>query len=227
MQQLRVLLTRQHLSACYDEVIQAASSSPSSKLGVLAARLQHPVPPVHLTLGGVAIPSHRAALASFLCTDWFLCKFARNYYAKRLLPRTPAHLERLQEIGIDANYVCMCCWHFCRDPVLEDEFHAVCTCPQYHGARQELLRALPADSTLNTSSDLFALLSSAVSLSVVDKRVENAWSISNTLATSSTQGRLASEAQALVSRWRAVHGTTSRWMQIHGHHHLGGGLAAC
>ncbi len=76
-QQLRVTLTRQHWTQHYDSIVDAAITSETSKMGVLALRLQHPGPPVHITLDGIAIPSHRAALASFLCADWFLAKFAK------------------------------------------------------------------------------------------------------------------------------------------------------
>ena len=124
---LRVALTRQHWSACYESIVEAAIASQHSKVGFLAIRLQQPGLPVHLTLNCVAISSHRAALASFLCADWFFGEYTKNYYAKSLLPRTVAHIEKAREGGVAPKAVCMCCWHLRRLAVLEDAFHVVCT----------------------------------------------------------------------------------------------------
>ena len=113
-----------------------------------------------MTLGLIAIPSHRAALASFLCADWFFAKYAKNYYAKALLARTAAHREKAEEAGVNADSVCLHCWHFRREAALEDEFHVICVCPAYHRARAQLLSSLPPETTLNTSADMCQLFSS-------------------------------------------------------------------
>ena len=73
-QQLRTRLTRQHWTQHYDTVIETASASASSKVSLLASRLQQPGPPVHTSLDTITVPSHRAAMASFLCADWFFPK---------------------------------------------------------------------------------------------------------------------------------------------------------
>ena len=147
-QLLRTTLTRQYWTTVYDNIAEAAMASESSKLGVLALRLQHPGPPVHICLDAITIPCHRAALASFLCADWFFGKYAKNYFARALLPKTAAHAARAQEANTDVTIVCMSCWHHRREIVLEDEFHVACVCPSYDSARSELLAQLPDNCML-------------------------------------------------------------------------------
>lgn len=59
----------------------------------------------------------------------------------------------------DSSTVCLPCWHFCRSPVLEDEFHIARVCPEYQHARQHLLQNLPHGSTFSTLSDLMHVVS--------------------------------------------------------------------
>jgi hypothetical protein len=157
--QLQTQLTRQSWSALYDVTIDTALASESSKLGLLARRLQHPGPPLHITIDRISLPSHRAAFASFLCADWFFGKFAKNYFAKNLLPKTRAHSLATADAGVANEMVCLACWHFRRRAFLEDEFHVICVCPSYHRARQAFLNRVPNGSALNTQSDLSGLLS--------------------------------------------------------------------
>ena len=146
-------------SALYTATLDTALASVSSKLGLLARRLQHPGPPVHITFDGISLPSHRAAFASFLCADWFLGKFAKNYFAKNLLPKTRAHAVTIADAGVENEVVCLPCWHFRRQAFLEDECHVACVCPSYQRARQTFLDKAPTGSALNTQSDLCGLLS--------------------------------------------------------------------
>ena len=129
-------------------------------LGMIAVFVRYPGPPVHFSINGIAIPSQRAALASFLCGDWFLGKYAKNYFARSLLPRTAAHLRAARDAGVEERMVCTACWHLRREAVLEDEFHVVCTCPQYSSARIELLKCFPQDFSLRTFDDICQILSS-------------------------------------------------------------------
>ena len=95
-----------------------------------------------------------------MCADWFFGKYAKNYYAKGLLPRTAAHFEKAQESGVVPEAVCMFCWHMHRHAVFEDEFHVVSVCPAYHRARLELQNTLHPDTSLSTVGDICKLLSS-------------------------------------------------------------------
>ena len=123
-------------------------------MALIALCLQSPGPPLHLALDQVVLPMHRTAVASLLCGDWYLAKYAHNYFARKLLPHRSQHLDRVDDIGVPAATICLSCWHYRRTLHFEDEFHVVCVCPQYWKARDELLRALPEGSSLDTHHDL-------------------------------------------------------------------------
>ena len=106
-QKLRTLLVRRAWSETSEDVCTAASTSASPKLTFVALRLEAPGRPLHMVLDLLPQLVHRAALASFLCSDWFLGKHARNYFAKALLPALPRHQARLQETGLDREVVCL------------------------------------------------------------------------------------------------------------------------
>jgi hypothetical protein len=160
-QQLQTRLSREFWTEQYNCVSDAATATLTSKFGVLAQRLQHPGPPVHMTLNAMTNVGHRAAFSSFLCADWFFGKFAGNYFAKILLPRSPAHLRLTDDAGVTPSSVCLACWHFRRTAILEDEFHVVCVCPQYQRSRLQLSAHLPNSLTLNSRVDLCKLLSTS------------------------------------------------------------------
>jgi len=124
-------------------ITDTSLASSTSKLTFLALRLQSSGVPLHLALDQIPFPSHRAALASFICTDRFLGKFAQNYFARNLVPRLPRHIILARDAGVDCQSVCLSCWHFRREVFLEDELHVVCVCPEYRRARQELLNSHP------------------------------------------------------------------------------------
>ena len=156
---LQLELIRLAHSALHANVIDTASSSQSSELVLFAQRLQHAGPPVHSSLDGIALPCHRSAFASFLCADWFFGKYAKNYFAPNLLPRTGVHTTIVAEAGAANNSVCLACWHHRRQAVLEDEFHVACVCPEHDRARHDLLRSLGGLFTLQTQADLCKIMS--------------------------------------------------------------------
>jgi len=164
--QLKKVLSRQAWTKCYNAVIEAATASPSSKLGLLAQRLQQAGPPLHIVLDSIQLPAHRAAMASFLCADWFLGKYAHNYFAKQLLPRTAAHAIVIQEAGCNSDTICLSCWHHRRVAILEDEFHCVCVCPEHNSSRQTLLASLPPGATITSTLDVLRLLASSDAVTV-------------------------------------------------------------
>ena len=157
--QLEIHLIREFWSVCYNNVIQTALSTDSSKVFLLAMRLQHVGPPLHLNLDHIDSPSHRAAFAAFICGDWFLGKHARNYFAKNLLPKSRIHLDIVRDAGVVDTTVCLACWHYRRSVFLEDEFHVACICPEYSRARNHLLANLPADMSLDSYADLCSMIS--------------------------------------------------------------------
>jgi hypothetical protein len=159
VQVLRVKLIREMWSAVYENALESSRTSASSKLTLVTLCLQSPGPPLHLAIDHVALPGHRSALASFLCGDWYLAKYARNYFAKGLLPRLPRHMARVDESGLVASSVCLACWHRRRTLHFEDEFHIVCVCPEYTAARNELLDCLQLGTQLNSHLDIVGLLS--------------------------------------------------------------------
>jgi hypothetical protein len=157
--QLKLFLARESSSALYQEVASSALSSGTSKLALMAQRLQHPGPPLHIFLDNFPLLSHRAAIASFLCGDWFFAKFAKNYYARNLLPKSDTHRSLLQGAGVEERSVCLFCWHFNRVVALEDEFHVACVCPAYSQPRQDMLNNLHGAHRLSSCADLCHLLS--------------------------------------------------------------------
>ncbi len=159
VQVLRRRLVQEMWSRVYQSTLDSSTASDSSKLLLLAARLQSPGPPLQVALDAVSLPRQRSALASLFCGDWFLAKHARNYFAKQLLPWSRHHLALTQDASVDSCSVCLSCWHFRRQAVLEDEFHLFCACPEYEKTRQELLNSLPDERHLNTFNDVVCLLS--------------------------------------------------------------------
>ena len=158
---LRDTLTKQYWSRHFADIVETAAASATSKLGVLALRLQQPGQPLQFGLDMISIPCHRAALASFLCADWFMAKYAKNYFAKSLLPRTAAHTQTVQDLGIEPGVVCLACWHRRRTATLEDEFHVACVCPEYSKPRTDLLNQVSPNYNLDSSRGLLQLLSTS------------------------------------------------------------------
>ena len=139
VQNLRRELTRTWWSDVHKGVVEAATSTETSKYAIIAARLQCPGPPLHIALDRIALPSHRSALSSFLCGDWFLAVYAKNYFARNLVPQTVVQVQKAIDAGTTETMVCMACWHYRREAFLEDEFHVLCVCPEYAAARQDLV----------------------------------------------------------------------------------------
>jgi len=159
---LRSRLLQEHGSETFEQINEAGARQ-GSKLALLALRLQVPGPPLHIALDAVMLPHHRAAITSLLCGDWFLGVYAKNYFAKQLLPSSAKHLLRLQDVSISGDTVCLSCWHHRRSLHIEDEFHVMCCCPEYSRPRQELLASLPADGKLDTWQDIGQVLSGSCS----------------------------------------------------------------
>ena len=110
-----------------------------TKTAVLADRAQGSGPPIATALDWVGPSNHAAAVAAFLCGDFFLGRYAGNYFAKTLLPTNIRHLADLEAKGIEASRLRLHCWHSHRQAYLEDEAHVMFDCPLYSAQRQGLL----------------------------------------------------------------------------------------
>ena len=139
VQNLRRELSRTWWADIYKGVTEMATATRISKYATIAARLQQPGPPLHIALDRIALPSHRSAVSSLLCGDWFLAVHAKNYFARSLVPRTAGQIERALEAGVAENEVCLACWHHRREAFLEDDFHVLCVCPEYAAARRDFV----------------------------------------------------------------------------------------
>eukprot|EP00973_Karenia_brevis_P073308 10185248-Karenia_brevis.AAC.1 len=69
--------------------------------------------------------SHRLAVAAFLAGDFFLGRYASNFFGWSFLPQSRIQLERLRNLGIDSRRICLDCWHHRREQYLEDELHVL------------------------------------------------------------------------------------------------------
>eukprot|EP00973_Karenia_brevis_P012102 1642956-Karenia_brevis.AAC.1 len=155
---LRTKLQRGEDTERFYDVINKAQESQSSKAAVLACKLCSPGPPLHVGLTWVRHLSHRAAIASFIAGDWFLARYAHNYFGRDFIPRA------WQDEGFCREQVCLHCWHERQELHLEDESHVMLVCPLYDTARIELTSNLSANVTRAFAMGSFlAPLSSQVS----------------------------------------------------------------
>eukprot|EP00973_Karenia_brevis_P056756 7897508-Karenia_brevis.AAC.1 len=82
---------------------------------------------------------NRASITSLFAGDWFLARYAGNYFAKSFLPTG----KQCNRSGCtESHRVCMHCWHEFRELHFEDEQHVLLKCPRYDLARAQLLSSL-------------------------------------------------------------------------------------
>ena len=111
---------------------------------------------------------NRAALASFLCGDWFLAIHAGNYFAKEFLPKSHNHVGDASSLGIETSRVCLSCWHRRRQMCWEDEVHVILDCPEYDSARSLFLQQVSectraqAEAACGSRAKLVAILSTTI-----------------------------------------------------------------
>jgi hypothetical protein len=102
----------------------------------------------YAALAKANVPGAQEAAAKLicedLCGDWFLAKYANNFFAKSFVPQP----ERVQQLAtqVEPENVCLTCWHDLRRPIPEDETHVCMRCPLYGKARQDMLAALKPDT---------------------------------------------------------------------------------
>ena len=144
--QFRVQLHRQGQSNLFNEIAQRNAIDANAKTSLLSIRLTTPGPSMPCLLEFIGLGLHRQAVGALFSGDWFLGRYAGNYFAKDFIPNTPVQLERARECGVDPSRVCLHCWHSRREAVLEDELHALWLCPRYDDARAHFLAALLAST---------------------------------------------------------------------------------
>eukprot|EP00973_Karenia_brevis_P074929 10411727-Karenia_brevis.AAC.1 len=87
IQCIRLQHQRDFKSEVFWRVLQMSASNEFSKLRPLAARLRSPGQPLHCMMSNIRLPKYRSAWAAFFAGDFFLGRYAGNFYAKSLLPR--------------------------------------------------------------------------------------------------------------------------------------------
>ena len=131
------------------------------KTDLLRRRLLSAGPPLHIALDWAGSTVNRSGLASLLTGDWFLARYACNYFAPSFVP------QRVGVTGSDPRRNCLICWFDRRVSVVECEAHVCIDCPFYHHARQTLLEKLSAETRNafiragDAQCKLLALLSSS------------------------------------------------------------------
>ena len=147
--ELRDVLVRAASTELATRIIERGTIEPHSKTTALASQLSSSGPSLAIALDWVGPTCHVTAVSALFSGDFFLGRYAGNYFAKQLLPTSPKHLEALDSENIEASRVCLYCWHNRRQPILECEAHIVAECPLYNAQRRDL--------TLEVSSQLASL----------------------------------------------------------------------
>eukprot|EP00973_Karenia_brevis_P009721 1311658-Karenia_brevis.AAC.1 len=162
----RRLLSRQFEAELFWRIRNNVLEAPESKLQLLAVKLVQPGPPLHVVLNWIPVCNHRNAVLGLFAGDFFLGRYAGNYFGKQLLPRSLRKKWELSSLGLDHHRICLSCWVE-RDSIwYEDELHVLFSCPAYDNARQDFIGELQecARSTLMAATSenkkLEAILSS-------------------------------------------------------------------
>ena len=150
-QVLRTTLQRHSNSELFARLEQRAHIDPFAKTAVLYEKLCNPGPPLHTALDWVGPRCHRAAIAGFFAGEFFLGRYAGNFFAKPLLPTGRRHLSELAAADLQPSRVCLHCWHLHRQSHLEDERHVLFICPAYAGPRNDFLSEASAELTIELS----------------------------------------------------------------------------
>ena len=140
--QLHSILTKKETSARKDRLLARAADSPYGKTHVAAVILECGGPSLEVALGCVSFPGHAAALAGFITGEFFLGRYAGNYFAKGLLPSQNRHRGHLHALGLEASWICLHCWTHERILHLEDEAHMIFDCGLLLHQRRTLLTEL-------------------------------------------------------------------------------------
>ena len=164
-QQLRKQLRHEHESALVTRVLERASLTPYVKTSLIAGLVVRAGPPLHVALDWITSPMDRKALIALVSGEWFLARYAGNFFAKDLLP-DGARWEKNGYLTQERSRICLACWQRDRAVLLEDEGHVLFECPEHAVARERLLKNLVPNTlelvqaASSSNAKLLAILSS-------------------------------------------------------------------
>ena len=142
---LKTQLQRNELSERFARICTASADNDCSKMSLLLQKLCTAGPPLHCGLAWVSRQSHRAAISALFAGDWFLARYAANYFCKSFVP----------DIVVDqvpCRRACATCWHDRQEAHFEDESHVLLACPLYEAARAEFLTELSTTAAAQFAS---------------------------------------------------------------------------
>jgi hypothetical protein len=161
--ELRATLILEAETQVTRRIVELSNAEPHSKTSILAKKFHSSGPAIAVALDWVGPTSHAAAVAAFFSGDFFLGRYAGNFFAKAMLPSGVQHLAKLSERGIDRSRVCLRCWHARQELYLENEEHLLLECPAYSAQRHDYI----AEITTQSASTLASSTSQAFSLNVI------------------------------------------------------------
>eukprot|EP00973_Karenia_brevis_P064102 8907803-Karenia_brevis.AAC.1 len=95
-------LRTQEKSDMFQKLVLLNTTSGFRKTAVIYAIAHVPHPPLHVALDWVGNVQHRLAIIAFLAGDFFLGRYAGNYFGKSFLPCSSSRASQLQDGSIDA-----------------------------------------------------------------------------------------------------------------------------
>ena len=174
-------------SELFSSISRKVEAGANSKLLLLHARLQSAGPPLAHALDWIGHPTHRAAVVALFCGDFFLGRYAGNYFAKPFLP-SGRHAIDAESLDIDASRICIHCWHSRHQLILEGEGHAFFECPISDAARSDFIREISASLRNDVNVQL---CSDAKLLAVLRSSTRADWSAFGRFASRTRQLRRA------------------------------------
>jgi len=140
--QLRAHLARVNASELFSSIQHSTFGRHAAKLQLMALKCTSPGPPLDIILNWIALPTHRAALSALFCGDFFLARYAANYFANGLVPQNASLQRELASVGLEADRVCLHCWKVHNKVSLEDEAHVLLDCTCYSQCRSTFVACL-------------------------------------------------------------------------------------
>ena len=140
--QLRLHLHREADTQLFTSIMDRNQQSEYAKTALLATFLHCPGIPLSMILGQISSQFHRNCLVGLFSGDFFLARYAGNYFAREFIPTTMVQKRRAEELGIQPSRVCLFCWHNSRRVCFEDESHVLLSCPRYSRERASLWNEL-------------------------------------------------------------------------------------
>jgi hypothetical protein len=151
--QLRSLLAQAAQKSLLQSIAEANQKDQHTKTALLEHSFSASAPSLSLALDWAGPASHVAALAALFSGDFFLARYAGNFFAKSLIPSSKRIKAILAERGIQPSRICMTCWWQHSQLHLEDEAHLIFHCPLYAGQRRDLFLEFSAQHSARIQSE--------------------------------------------------------------------------